>query len=253
MEMDTELFKDRAVFKIGTPVRVKGIGFHFDPAVTHDLGVGWTNQPEPDQLAVFCPLPGVCRKRPFTTVQRTPVFTGHPSRRFFWMSAFGPCPQALPNQRFHLRECALGGGMTVIAPASYTGSPFVRVLQVKDGVPTAHHFGQSLKQRLWLFVLDDACGSSLVLGVPSSLTLGSPNAGDSGNFLTVISFPQGQRYIVPAASHPTVASRASASRLLRTKPQVYLYFEAPPFIVKQSSQPPQVAASRRTKRLLLPA
>ena len=32
-----------------------------------------------------------------------------------------------------------------------------------------------------------------------------------------------QRYIVPAASHPTVASRASASRLLRTKPQVYLY------------------------------
>ncbi len=112
--MDTELFENRAVFKIGTPVRVKGIGFHFDPAVTHDLGVGWVDQPEPDRLAVFCPLPGVCRKRPFATVQRMPVFTGDPSRRFFRMSAFGPCPQALPNQRFHLCECALGGGMAVI-------------------------------------------------------------------------------------------------------------------------------------------
>jgi hypothetical protein len=35
-----------------------------------------------------------------------------------------------------------------------------------------------------------------------------------------------QRSIVPAASHPTVASRASAGRLLRTKPQVYFYFKA---------------------------
>jgi hypothetical protein len=68
-----------------------------------------------------------------------------------------------------------------------------------------------------------ACGSSLLLGIPSSLTLGTPDAGASGNDLAVIFPAVKQRSIVPAASHPTVASRVSAGRLLRTKPQVYLY------------------------------
>jgi hypothetical protein len=89
--------------------------------------------------------------------------------------------------------------------------------------PAAYHFGWSLHQRLWLMRCDGAWNSSLVLDIPSSLTLGTPTLASQENDREVIFLAVKQRSIVPAASHPTVTSRASAGRLLRTKPQVYLY------------------------------
>ena len=62
--MDAELFEDLAVFKIGTPVGIVGIGIFPDLTVSHDLGVGWIDQSQPDRLAVRCPLPGMERKPP---------------------------------------------------------------------------------------------------------------------------------------------------------------------------------------------
>jgi hypothetical protein len=65
-------------------------------------------------------------------------------------------------------------------------------------------------QRLWLLSVDDACGSSFMLGVSSSLALQPPRRWQlrkrpRGHFRTGM-----VRCIVSAASDPTVASRAGA-------------------------------------------
>ena len=62
--MDAELFEDLAVFKIGTPVRIEGIGIFLDLTVPHDFGVGWIDHSHPDRLSVCCPLSGIERKPP---------------------------------------------------------------------------------------------------------------------------------------------------------------------------------------------
>ena len=62
--MDAELFEDLAVFKIGTPVGIEGIGIFLDLTVPHDFGVGWIDQSHPDRLSVRCPLSGMERKPP---------------------------------------------------------------------------------------------------------------------------------------------------------------------------------------------
>ena len=62
--MDAELFEDLAIFKIGTPVGIEGIGIFLDLTVPHDFGVGWMDQSQPDRLAVRCHLSGMERKPP---------------------------------------------------------------------------------------------------------------------------------------------------------------------------------------------
>jgi len=77
-------------------------------------------------------------------------------------------------------------------------------------------------QRLWLLTLDDAYGSSHVLGVSSSLAPPTALTLAVTNNLAVIFAPSRVRYIVSAASDSTVASHAGADRPLRTEPQVCL-------------------------------
>jgi len=70
--------------------------------------------------------------------------------------------------------------------------------------------------------------SSLVLGVSSSLALRPHWRWQSRILLTKKSSPERWRYIVSAASDPTVTSRAGADRLRWTEPPVYLRFTTYP-------------------------
>jgi hypothetical protein len=42
--VDAELFEERAIFKIGTPVRIEGIGISLDLTVSVDFGFEWIDQ-----------------------------------------------------------------------------------------------------------------------------------------------------------------------------------------------------------------
>ena len=98
--MDAELFEERAVFKIRTPVRIKGIGCPFDLTVPLDFGVGWVDQLVPNRFTVRRLLFQLRRKFPFAS-QRVPVSSEHPRAGLFWMSAFGPLPETLPEEVVH--------------------------------------------------------------------------------------------------------------------------------------------------------
>ncbi len=93
--MDAELFEERAVFKIGAPVRVEGIGCTLDLAVSVDFGFDWIDQFEPDHFAVWRTLLQWRRKFPFAS-QGVPVLSQHPRARLVGVSAFGPMPETLP-------------------------------------------------------------------------------------------------------------------------------------------------------------
>jgi hypothetical protein len=122
VEMNAELLEDPSIRKIRTPVRIEGIGFSPDLAVAHNLGVGWVDQPEPDRLAVFRPLFGLCRKQPLVPTNRMPVFVDNPIGGLFGMSAFGSSPQAFPNHPIHLVERVGGRGVSVVVdPAPNDG------------------------------------------------------------------------------------------------------------------------------------
>jgi len=77
-------------------------------------------------------------------------------------------------------------------------------------------------QHLWLVRFDDAHGSSLVLGISSSLFLPDRiDARSLGNHLTAFSASQGCQDFVPAASDKTVTSFASAGSYCERKSQVW--------------------------------
>jgi hypothetical protein len=64
--------------------------------------------------------------------------------------------------------------------------------------------------------------SSLMLGISSSLSPDRIDACSRGSRLTAVSSSRGWDNVVSVASDPTVTSRASTDRLLRTEPQVRL-------------------------------
>jgi len=100
--MDAELFEERSVFKIRTPVRIKGVCRPLDLAVSIDFGFPRIDQFQPHLLAVWRFLFQLRRKFPFAS-QGVPVPWQHPRGRF-GMSAFGPVPQTLPQEVVHFLE-----------------------------------------------------------------------------------------------------------------------------------------------------
>src|SRR6266498_2324662 len=88
--------------------------------------------------------------------------------------------------------------------------------------PTALPILARASQRLWLFRTNDALAVHLCWAFHPACPSDHTDARSRGNLLAEISSSQRWREVVSAASDPTVTSRASADRLLRTEPQVRL-------------------------------
>ena len=101
--MDAELFEERSVFKIRTPVRIKGVCRPLDLAVSIDFGFPRIDQFQPHLLAVWRFLFQLRRKFPFAS-QGVPVLSEHPRARLVGVSAFGPMPETLPQEIVHFVE-----------------------------------------------------------------------------------------------------------------------------------------------------
>ena len=134
-----------------------------------------------------------------------------------------------------------------LAPASAPAAVLSVCPHGVGGQPAACLLAEAC-QRLWLHSVDDGCGSSLMLGMSSSLVLQPPRRWQSqkqprGHLRTVM-----VRCIVSAASDPTVTSRAGADRLLRTEPQVRFLYGG--FITNNCIEQPHVADTKTdTKRV----
>lgn len=102
--MNAKLPEERTVFKIVVPLRIERICLRPDLDVPLDSGLGWFHQLQPNGFPLQRPLASVCRKRPFSSSQRVPVFAGDTPERFAGMSAFGPLPECLPQSPFHPLE-----------------------------------------------------------------------------------------------------------------------------------------------------
>src|SRR6266498_54933 len=88
--------------------------------------------------------------------------------------------------------------------------------------PTALPILARASQRLWLFRTNDALAVHLCWAFHPACPSDHTDARSRGNLLAEISSSRRWREVVSAASDPTVTSRASADRLLRTEPQVRL-------------------------------
>ena len=93
--MDAELFEERAILKIGTPVRIEGIGRTLDLTVSVDFDIDWIDQSKPCHFTVRRALLQWRRKFPFAS-QGVPILSEHPRARLFRVSTFGPMPETLP-------------------------------------------------------------------------------------------------------------------------------------------------------------
>ena len=139
--------------------------------------------------------------------------------------ADAPAPEPGRNAGFTMLGC---NDTNDLAPAIYTGSPGVSVCFHCRGGATGcvADFGRSLSASLARWYVTVPVAVHLCWAFHPACPPDRVDAGSRGDHLTEVSSSRRRRKVVSAASDPTVTSRASADRLLRTEPQVRLMFSS---------------------------
>src|SRR5947207_3216451 len=149
--MNTEPFEERAVFKVVPPAGGEGICLGPDFHVTPDTDLGWVHQLQPERFPARRAFTRVSRKH-LPAAQWMPVTLENPLCALFRVPMFGPTPETVSQNPFHLLERRPRRNVAmVIGPTPNNGVEMTNQVGLAGSVVLADTLPRLLQKHMRVF------------------------------------------------------------------------------------------------------